>query len=826
MMKNSTIRSEFSALFTNKKLLIPVLAVLFIPLLYAGMFLWAFWDPYDQLDELPVAIVNSDTGATLNEEPLNVGDELVTKLKDNAQFKWKFVDEKTAKKGLEDQTYYMVIEIPENFSQHATTLQDDQPMHMDLVYTPNESFNFLSAQIGGTAVEKIKEEVSNELTKTYAEEVFSKIEDVSDGLVAASDGAEELNDGINKVKDGSGELKDGITSAKDGTSKLDKGIGEAKDGAGKLSNGLNELNGGIVSAKDGAGEISSGLNEFNSKFSSAKDGASQLNNGLNELNKGVNQLEGGQSQLLEGAKKAENGSQQLSSGLQQSLAGMKEMDGKLPQLNEGTKGISEGANSLARSLEEWQKGAQQTQTGALKVSQGLTDMEKQIDQLINTTEDPQQKQVLQQFKVSVAQLSEGNKQVEGGLQGLTGSASQLKDGATNLASGASRVHQGQVALSNGMKSLLQGQEKLANGAASLTNGQSELVQGLTTFGEKMNEAKAGVSELANGSTELSDGMSRLSEGSNKLANGSSELETGMSRLLDGSNELAKGGTDLSTGLGELSNGSSQLFSGVSRLLEGSNELTSGMGQLSEGSGELSTKLREGADETSNVKANDEVYEMFAKPVDVKEKRVNEVPNYGTGFAPYFLSLGLFVGALLLSIVFPLKEPASVPKNGFSWFIGKFGVLVVVGVLQAILADVVLIALLGIDVQSVPLFVVFSIITSLTYIALIQFLVTTLGDPGRFIAIIILILQLTTSAGTFPLELIPGFLQYFNPLLPMTYSVAGFKAVISSGDVGFMWHNAWILGLFFAATIVGTIIYFTVQHKRQFTNVSSETEVSL
>ncbi|WP_110114366.1 YhgE/Pip domain-containing protein [Bacillus sp. CGMCC 1.16541] len=809
-MKQSTLRSEFAALFKNKKLLIPVLAVLFIPLLYAGMFLWAFWDPYDQLDELPVAIVNKDAGATLNEEPLNVGDELVTKLKDNPQFKWKFVDEKEAKKGLEDQTYYMVIEIPKNFSQHATTLQDDKPMNMDLVYTPNESFNFLSAQIGGTAVDRIKEEVSNELTKTYAEEVFSKIQDVSDGLAAASDGATELHDGINKAKDGSSELNNGLVSAKDGTSKLDDGIGKAKDGAGKLSNGLDELNGGIVSAKDGSSRLNQGVNQ-------AKDGAGKLSNGLNELNSGVGQMKDGQSQLLEGAQKAQGGSEQLSSGLQKSLAGMKEMDGKLPQLTEGTKGVSDGASKLATSLDAWQQGAQKTKAGAQQVNQGLADMEAQIDQLIKTTDDPQQLAMLKQFKESVAQLSAGNQQVEGGLGELAGSASQLQAGASDLSTGASQVHQGQVALSGGVKELLKGQEQLANGAAELTKGQGALVQGLETFGEKISEAKSGVSQLAKGGNDLSTGLGELSDGSN-------ELSSGMSRLAQGSNELAKGGNDLSSGLGELSNGSTQLFSGVSRLLEGSSELTDGMGQLSEGSNELSSKLQEGADETSKVKANDDVYEMFAKPVEVKEKRVNEVPNYGTGFAPYFLSLGLFVGALLLSIVFPLREPASVPKNGFSWFIGKFGVLVLVGVLQAILADVVLLAFLGIEVQSVPLFVTFSIITSLTYIALIQFLVTTMGDPGRFVAIIILILQLTTSAGTFPLELIPGFLQHFNPLLPMTYSVAGFKAVISSGDYTFMWQNAWILGLFFAATVVGTIIYFTVQHKRQFKN-TSETEVS-
>nr|WP_262372712.1 YhgE/Pip family protein [Sutcliffiella horikoshii] len=207
--------------------------------------------------------------------------------------------------------------------------------------------------------------------------------------------------------------------------------------------------------------------------------------------------------------------------------------------------------------------------------------------------------------------------------------------------------------------------------------------------------------------------------------------------------------------------------------------------------------------------------MISEPVKVKSEVENGVPNYGTGFAPYFLSLGLFVGALLLSIVFPMREPAGIPQTGTAWFTGKVAVLAVVGILQALLADAVLILGLGVEVKSMWLFILFSIVTSFTFIALVQFLVTTLGDPGRFVAILILILQLTTSAGTFPLELIPNALQPFNLLLPMTYSVSGFKAVISSGDLGYMWQNVWILVGFMFSMLAGTWAYFVYKFKKQY-----------
>lgn len=139
----------------------------------------------------------------------------------------------------------------------------------------------------------------------------------------------------------------------------------------------------------------------------------------------------------------------------------------------------------------------------------------------------------------------------------------------------------------------------------------------------------------------------------------------------------------------------------------------------------------------------------------------------------------------------------------------------IGVMQSLIADTILLAGVGIEVQSIARFIVFTIITSLTFMTLIQLLVTTLSDPGRFLAIIILILQLTTSAGTFPLELIPTALQPLHNWLPMTYSVAGFRSVISSGDYAFMWQNAFILLTFMIVFVLATITYFTIQHKRRF-----------
>ncbi|MBB5325378.1 putative membrane protein [Anoxybacillus tepidamans] len=787
MKSISLFVQELKSMATNRKVLVPVLAVLFIPLLYSGMFLWAFWDPYAHLDELPVAVVNNDKGAVFNGEKLEIGDELVKKLKENKKFAWHFVSEKEAEKGLKQQTYYMVVKIPENFSENATTIQDEHPKRMTLIYMPNESFNFLSAQIGNTAVEKIKEELSHTVTATYAETMFDNVQKMAKGLQDASDGAKQVHDGVSAAKDGAVKLQDGLHSAKEGSGQLKQGANVAKNGAAEIYKNLK-----VLAEKSLA---------FENGLKSASDGSERLNGGLKQLNDGFVRMQEGQSQLLDGAKQVEDGTKQLSGGLKQSLAGMEQMKEKVPQLTTGTLQLKNGASNLASSLEQWKQGAENTKAGAVQVSDGLQQIIAQLDAIIAQTADANEKATLQTLKNSLLPLSEGSKQVAGGMAQLSDGAGALKTGADQLVSGASQLYEGGLAFNQAIEQLFAGQQKLVAGADALVVGQGKVVQGLTAFGEKMAEAKNGVSQLASGSGQLSSGLRELADGSTRLQNGVSQLAAGAEKL--------------SGGMARLEGGISQLSNGVNQLSDGSDQLVDGMKKLDDGSKELAAKLSDGAKKAGDVKANNDIYHMFAEPVKMKNERIYHVPNYGTGFTPYFLSLGLFVGALLLSIVFPLREPAGIPSSGLSWFLSKFSILVIVGVIQALLADTVLLAGLGLDVQSVPNFIIFSIITSITFITLIQFLVTTLGDPGRFVGIIILILQLTTSAGTFPLELIPKTLQPFNAYLPMTYSVFGFKAVISSGDFTFMWENIAILAIFIAVLSIGTILYFTVQHKRKF-----------
>lgn len=660
-IKSST-SGEWSSIVKNKKVLIPIIAVAMIPLLYSFMFLWAFWDPYAKLNELPVAVVNNDKGAVFGEKQLAVGNEFVDKLKEGNDFKYDFVTMKEAEEGLSSQKYYMAIEIPADFSEKATKVMDEKPVQPELKYIANESLNFLSSQIGKSAVEQMKSELTANLTKAYTDTIFTSLGELSDGLSTASNGAKELADGTKQAKDGINEIDYNLGKLTEGTKPL-------QDGVKGLLNGAARLNGGAEELKQGTGQLVTGLDQLNA-------GASQLTSNAKQLHDAANSLTAGMNNAIAGSEKLQQGAQALNAALE----------------------------SIAKANPEFAGTAE--------------------------------------FK----QLAEVSKQLNGGAAAA-----------------------------------LEGQKQLASGAQKLGESQGQFVAGIDSLNSKIGEAAQGIKTV----------------------------DAGVSTLSQGTIQLKSGLTQLAGGVDQISTGSVQLKEGTLKLSEG-------MGAVVEGSDELSSKLAEAANKTGEFKPTDANSEMISSPVELATEGEGIVPNYGTGFAPYFLSLGLFVGALTLTIVYPLKKPAiEPPKSSWHWFMSKFGTILIIGAIQALLASLIMLVGLDLQVQSTSKFILMGLITSWCFMAILQFLVTAFSDAGRFIAIVLLILQLTTSAGTFPLELIPDFLQAFNAWLPMTYSVSGYKAAISSGQFDVMWNNIAVLVGFIVVMASLTWATLHISYKRHY-----------
>lgn len=809
------IKAEWSKIFHSRKVLVAIIAVLFVPVLYAGMFLWAFWDPYAHLEDLPVAIVNNDEGAKIDGKEEQLGKDLVKNLMDSKKFKFTETSQTQGSNGLKNRDYYLEIVIPKDFSKNAGSILEDNPEQMKIIYKPNEGYNFLGGQIGNSALELVRKEVNKQVSATYAKTLFANIKKMGNGFGDAADGAGQLEKGVGKLDKGANQLNDGIQSAKDGATKLadgtksaatgsndlKNGIDSAANGASQINNGTksavngsNQLNNGIVSAKDGSTKLQTGSSDLKKGTETLVSGLegntsniNALNNGAQKINTGVGTLSTGLSQLAPGARN-------VSAGVSQLVTGLGEMPAQISSLQTGVATLNNGASNLTKGTESLAAGTKQL-IAQIKAMNLPEDQENALLATATTIDTG-----ASNVNAGAAKLSEGTTQLNNSVAGIkaptTKDLTALKQGAAQVSAGLDKMNKSVSSeLAPGTKQLAAGTNKLASNWSSSIEGAKKL--------------DAGAGNLNKGLSSLNNGLGQLQTGSGKLVSGLGTLSNGTESLVNGMGQLQTGSGQLATGLGTLSNGTQSLVSGALRLADGSQQLADGTSKLKNGAGTLQSKLADAHKEASSVNATQKTYDMVGEPVDVEKQEINKVPNYGTGFAPYFISLGLFVGALLISIVFPLVEPAIKPKNGFSWFTSKTVVLAVVGFIQSLI--VVAIALFGlkIEIANVGAFMLMALITSYVFLALVQMLVTVLGDPGRFLAIIVLILQLTTSAGTFPLELVPKALHVFNTILPMTYSVQGFKAAISTGDMGFFGFNMGILLLFMVVFLAITCGFFAL-----------------
>lgn len=553
------------------------------------------------------------------------------------------------------------------------------------------------------------------------------------------------------------ELVDGIGQASEGAGEIADGTTKAKDGAVLIEQNLAKLVSGSLTLQEGVAKLNDGGTALGK-------GSAELSAGTSSLASGLAQLQAAQQQLGAGAASLGDGAGSLGAGAVKLSDGMQQLAGASGQLAEGALDAQQAAGQLAGGLKESATGEEQLKVGAAQLANGLAQLGQANPELAESE--------------SYASLLKASRELAAGLEKSSAGQTQLSDGAGKLNDGLVKVSDGLGAFDKKAQEAAEAGKQLGAGGEQLVAGAEKFSSGMTQFGAKLTEASGGASKLAAGAKQLNGGVSTL-------AAGLSQLSANVTPFVDGSVKLE----------------------------DGAQQVASGLLKLEDGTQELSGKLGEASDKTADLKLTDSMVDMFSDPVKLDVEKITKVDNYGTGLAPYFLSLGLFVGAMLLTIVYSVREPAVQPVNGWSWFWSKALTLSLIGVIQALIADAALLFVLKLEVQSVGLFLFYSILTSITFMMIIQFLVASMGNPGRFIAVILLIFQLTSSAGTFPIELVPGWLQKISPFLPMTYAVAGFRDIISSGDYSSMGRYIAILGGIAFLFAVLSYLYFTLSHRK-------------
>lgn len=444
-----------------------------------------------------------------------------------------------------------------------------------------------------------------------------------------------------------------------------------------------------------------------------------------------------------------------------------------PNLRDGLLALQKGGRQLA-------DGAEKIHAGTVRLRDGLARAQEGSEKLAGGS--------VQLTEIS-SRLTDGLKKVAAAVASIRSELpedrklTELAEGSHALAQGAAELKQGLGRLDEGVQRLDAGAAELQAGAAKvpfvgekLSEGTGRLRTGIGTLGEGMTRAGIGATRLSEGMNRLDPAIQPFTAGLIRLNAGLANLgeklpppdqldlfDRSMGRLRDGSASLAAGLNDLKTGAGRLEEGSLKLESGASRLAAGLDEATD--------------RFEVGFGGTSAAR--------LAIPVTVQMETIAPVLNNGQAFAPYFSALSLWIGAVMMSFVFYLRRlpdsMRSAPRPA-KWFV-KASSLLVLGVLQATVVVGVLGFVLGVHFANPFLVWLVAVLGSVAFVSIVLLFMSVLGDAGRLLVVVMLILQLAASGGIYPVELSPDFFQRVHGFLPFTFLVRSFRATMFAAFEG-------------------------------------------
>lgn len=515
---------------------------------------------------------------------------------------------------------------------------------------------------------------------------------------------------------------------------------------------------------------------------------------LDKLGMGLDTAANGASTLHDGLGRLQSGTQAYVGGVKQLAVNQQSLAGGLAQLSDGSRKLQAGLGQLSNNLP--------TESQLSQLSDGMKQLQSGINQLNASVSNPSPALVAQQNKVKTdAQTL---------AQTMEASKSDL------LAAGGTLQTLGAQAAASGSNSTTISLPQISNISRAFTKTQTIIAQTTTLLGDLQTLTQ----QLSAQQIQLQAGVSALNNGVNQLTPNAITAFNGYNSVRFANNQLLAGSASLANGLSEAKSGSQKLANGASLLESRSGALIDGASQLANGADTLANKLADASNRIKIQPTGATTQQQIANPVKSEMTEKGNVPNYGYALSPYVLSLSLFVGTIVLNVIYPIRKTFSEQESAIRWWLSKASVAGVAAFMQATILMLVMVFFLGLTPEHPAHFIGAIYLTSFAYMSIVSLLVIVLDNPGRFLAMVLLVLQLGSSEGTFPIQTANGFFQAINPLVPMTYSIRALRQAISGGlDNAFYGGSMWVLAGFLLVANLLTIGFFAYRGKRKFAHTS-------
>ena len=701
-MKNiiRIVRNDIHNIRKNVIALIVIFGITIVPSLYAWFNIAASWDPYKNTGNLKVAVASLDKGynGELLPVQINLGNDVLSSLRENTQLQWIFTDAEDASDGVRSGKYYASVVISETFSKDMMSLFSSEATHPTITYYINEKENAIAPKVTEKGADAIRQEINSTFTETISKTALDAFSFVAD-----------------------------VSAEKDDASLAEN-----------LSASLAEISADLNSA---AGTVQA--------FSDMTDAASLV---LDTTSVIFSQTGNGTKTSLNALTDAGNGITSLSSALSGTTAAVSQA------LSDGETYYSSVSSTIGTALDAYS-------TDADAASASLTAVSNRIQTVID------------------------------GYTSLADSLTAIKNANPNLSPVIDPIL---TQISTAVKHQTDLKTELDNAGTKITGAVQNAASLKTKIDGLIEQSLTSAAEVkTNYETTVKNQLENLSDSLNSTGSSVSDLFT---QLNESSSDLTDSASDDLASIHTALSDSSALLSNVSE-------------QLSSASEALLNPNRDGLAVLTDLLAQkpEAIAAFLASPVNLSEHPVYPIENYGSAMTPFYSTLAMWVGGVVLAAMLKVNVSGKAltgvlnPKP-HETYIGRSLLFIAIGLLQSSLICLGDLFYLDVQCQHPVYFLFAGWFTSIVYVSIIYALTVSFGDIGKAVCVILLVMQVAGSGGTFPIEVAPDFFQKVYPLLPFTHSMNAMRECIAGFYNTTYWKELGTLALFLIpALLLGLLL---------------------
>lgn len=717
-------KSDILNIVSNWVVAVIVGGLIFLPSLYAWLNIYASMDPYAHTSNMKIAVVNEDDGTTIKGENLNIGKELMSNLQANNSFSWYFLPRKEALDSLNIGDYFAVLIVPNDFSEKLTSILTDQPTKAHIDYYVNEKINPIAPKITGKGAGVITQQVSSEFISTVNGTLFSMFNTIGIEIEHEIPDFKKFEHYIFTIEQHLPDIESFLVQT-------------AKGG------------------KDAEKLLDTTISEIPEIEKMTTSGLTTIHNGLQLINE------------------ADTLFTQLSPIVKADLESVQTIAQRFSQLLEQLQTIQTDTATLAKSKDELQK--------------QLTSSQDKVNNSIQTLEALQ--------KLTQADAS-SRKQLENSLQTVISSLQQERSNDVI----ALLDNKGIIQQLESIQGKLQANPIASDSMISVLSTLRQLNAVVTDVSNKIQQfnnideqtIKKDIAAVQQTAQDAANHLNQfLSYYSDKLEPQiHTTLNAAKDTLTNASTMLTKVQSSIPQAKQRLSNAKNTLVTANKAIAT----IQSDFPTLSKKIIDLANKLRTLENETDiseivQLLKNDVEAErdFFEEPVKLAEHRIFPIANYGTAMTPFYTVLSIWVGCLLLISLLAVNIHDNPQYSIREIYFGRLMTFATISIIQTLIITIGDILLLDISIRAPLSFILFGLIISFVFITVVYTLVSVFGNVGKALAIVMLVLQIAGSGGTYPVELLPTFFQVINPFLPFTYAIGMMREAVG----GIIWSKIWL-----------------------------------